>query len=173
MVSPAAQFMRVGTASLAHSGATTTTTLARASASRSTSSATRALSLRGGYGIYYPSQMWRENYGNTAGFAQTTTTYSASDANQAAFILSSGFPFPVVQPQGVALGPQPFLGQTVSIDERDGQTPMSQQMSLNVQQQFGGSWLIDVGYSAETLAETSPQAATTSTSSIRSIFRSA
>ena len=103
--------------------------------------------LRGGYGIYYPSQMWRENYGNTAGFAQTTSTYNSSDANQAAFILSSGFPFPVVQPQGAALGPQPFLGQNVSIDERDGQTPMSQQMSLNVQQQFGGSWLVDVGYS--------------------------
>lgn len=103
--------------------------------------------LRGGIGFYYPSQMWRENYGNTAGFAQTTTTYSSSDANQAAFKLSQGFPFPVIQPQGSALGPQPFLGQSPLIDEADGQTPTSQQISLNLQQQFAGSWLLDLGYS--------------------------
>jgi hypothetical protein len=103
--------------------------------------------LRGGYGIYYPAQMWRENYGSAAGFAQTSTTYSSSDSNRAAFRLRDGFPFPVVQPQGAALGPQPFLGQNVLIDERDGQTPMSQQMSLNLQHQFSSNWLIDVGYS--------------------------
>jgi hypothetical protein len=103
--------------------------------------------LRGGYGIYYPAQMWRENYGSPAGFAQTSTSYPSSDANRAAFRLRDGFPFPVVQPQGAALGAQPFLGQNVSIDEADGQTPMSQQLSLNLQHQFGSSWLLDVGYS--------------------------
>lgn len=33
--------------------------------------------LRGGYGILYPSQFWRENYGSANGFAQTSTTLSA------------------------------------------------------------------------------------------------
>ncbi|HYZ86308.1 MAG TPA: hypothetical protein VE621_17985, partial [Bryobacteraceae bacterium] len=103
--------------------------------------------VRGGYGIYYPSQMWRENYGNTAGFAQTTSSYTSSDQNRAAFRLRDGFPFPVVQPQGSALGPAAFLGQRVDIDESNGQTPMSQQFSLNIQHQLAASWLIDVGYS--------------------------
>lgn len=103
--------------------------------------------LRGGYGIYYPAQMWRENYGNPAGFAQTSTAYNSSDTNRAAFRLRDGFPQPVLQPQGAALGAQPFLGQNVALDESDGQTPMSQQASLNWQQQFGGSWLVDLGYS--------------------------
>jgi hypothetical protein len=103
--------------------------------------------LRGGYGIYYPSQMWRENYGSAAGFAQTSTTYPANDANSAAFLLRNGFPSPVVQPQGRALGPQPFLGQNVTIDERNGQTPMSQQFSLNIQHQLPGAILLDLGYS--------------------------
>ena len=60
--------------------------------------------LRGGYGIYYPAQFWRENYGNTAGFAQTSTNYNSSDANTAAFKLRNGFPFNPVQPQGSLLG---------------------------------------------------------------------
>ena len=48
--------------------------------------------LRGGYGVYYPSQMWRENYGNPAGFAQTSTTYNSSDANRQHFCYETDFP---------------------------------------------------------------------------------
>ena len=44
------------------------------------------------------------------------------------------------------LGHNRSSAQNVSIDERDGQTPMSQQISMNIQQQMGGSWLLDVGY---------------------------
>lgn len=103
--------------------------------------------LRGGYGIYYPAQFWRENYGNTAGFAQTSTAYNPSDANRAVFRLSNGFPTAPVQPQGAALGPAAFLGTNAAYDENDGQTPMSQQISLQLQQQLPGNWLVDVGYS--------------------------
>ena len=104
--------------------------------------------IRGGFGLIFPSQMWRENYGNAAGFAQTATNYVQSNPNLPAFAFRIGFPSSPIQPLGKALGAQPFLGQGVAIDEKDGKTPKSNQMSLSVQQQLKGNWLIDAGYSA-------------------------
>ena len=103
--------------------------------------------VRGGYGLIYPSQMWRDNYGNAAGFAQTVTSYVQSNSNLPAFDLRIGFPSAPIQPLGKALGPQPFLGQNPAIDEKNGRIPRSNQMTLSVQQQLAGSWLIDAGYS--------------------------
>jgi hypothetical protein len=51
-----------------------------------------------------------------------------------------------VLPQGSALGPAAFLGQGVSIDQRDQRTPMSQQWDFDVQQQLPGQWIVDVAY---------------------------
>ena len=103
--------------------------------------------IRAGYGTMYPSQMWRENYGNAAGFAQTSTTYSQSNPNLQAFPLRIGFPSAPIQPLGAALGSAVFLGQGVAIDEADGKTPRSNQMTFSLQQQLKGSWLLDLGYS--------------------------
>ena len=108
--------------------------------------ATRTV-LRGGFGIVYPSQMWRENYGNPAGFAQTATTYPQSNPNLPAFDLKIGFPFAPLLPAGRQLGAAPFLGQGVAIDEKDGDIPRSQQFSLSVQHQLRGGWLIEATYS--------------------------
>ena len=103
--------------------------------------------LRGGFGIVYPSQMWRENYGNAAGFAQTATTYPQSNPNLPAFDLKIGLPFAPILPAGRQLGAQPFLGQGVAIDEKDGNIPRSQQFSLSMQQQLRGNWLLEASYS--------------------------
>ena len=103
--------------------------------------------IRGGYGLIFPSQMWRENYGNAAGFAQTSTSYVQSNPNLPAFALKIGFPSAPIQPLGQALGAQPFLGQGVAIDEKNGNTPKSNQIAFSVQQQIKGKWLIDAGYS--------------------------
>ncbi len=103
--------------------------------------------VRGGYGIVYPSQMWRENYANANGFAQTSTSYPQADANRPAFLLRQGFPSAPIQPQGKALGPAAFLGQSVAYDETDGSTPMSQQFSLSVQRQLASNWLVEASYS--------------------------
>jgi hypothetical protein len=103
--------------------------------------------LRAGYGIYYPSQFWRNNYGSVNGFANTSTSYTSPNANVKAFQLSSGFPFPLLQPAGRALGPKAFLGQGTSYDETFGTTPMSQQFSASLQHQLPGNILVDVSYS--------------------------
>ncbi|HEU0123766.1 MAG TPA: carboxypeptidase regulatory-like domain-containing protein [Bryobacteraceae bacterium] len=102
---------------------------------------------RAGYGIYYPSQFWRNNYGSVNGFANTSTSYPAPNANVKAFQFSAGFPTPLLQPAGRALGSAAFLGQGVSYDEPTGTTPMSQQVTASLQHQLPGRILVDVSYS--------------------------
>jgi hypothetical protein len=103
--------------------------------------------LRAGFGIYYPSQFWRNNYGSVNGFANTSTSYTSSNGNVKAFQFSAGFPTPLLQPAGSALGPKGFLGQGVSFDESVGTTPMSRQFSASLQHQLPGKVLLDVSYS--------------------------
>jgi len=102
---------------------------------------------RAGYGIYYPSQFWRNNYGSVNGFANTSTSYPAQGPNLRAFKLSDGFPRLPLQPAGRSLGAAAFLGQGASMDESDGTTPLSQQFSASVQHQLPGRIMIDVSYS--------------------------
>jgi hypothetical protein len=107
------------------------------------------LVLRGGYAIFYPSIFAQFNFGSTAGFSSTTTTYNSpgSNANVPAFQFSQGLPSPPIEPQGSKLGSNPFLSQSVSYTEYDGTMPMSQQWNLSVQKKLGGTWMIDVTYS--------------------------
>lgn len=104
--------------------------------------------LRGGFGVFYP---WIFNtlfFGNSAGFASTSTSYTpAGGANFRAFKLNDGFPFAPIQPLGSKLGPSAFLGQGVSVDEPDGTTPISLQWNLSLQRQLGQSWLVDATWS--------------------------
>ena len=103
--------------------------------------------LRAGYAIFYPSLFYRANFGGTNGFAATTTNYTSSNANLPAYQLSIGFPSAPIPPRGRALGSNAFLGQTVSFDEPDGTTPMSQQWSGSLQQELPGGFVVDLTYS--------------------------
>ncbi len=104
---------------------------------------------RAGFGVFYPHIFNNLYFGNPAGFATTTTSYtSAAGANFRAFRLRDGFPSTPIEPQGAKLGPAAFLGQSVSMDESDGTTPVSLQWNASLQQQLGRTWLIDISYSA-------------------------
>jgi len=106
--------------------------------------------LRGGYAIFYPYNFWRTNWPSREGFALTNTFYlpPGGDSNFPAFQFKDGFPSPPIQPQGARLGPSAFLGQSVTWEEPDGTTPMSQQWNLSLQQQLGGQWVVEASYSA-------------------------
>jgi hypothetical protein len=103
---------------------------------------------RGGYGIYYENVVSRDLFGNTAGFASTSTSYSApgGNTNYPAFYLHQGLPTPPTQPLGSALGPAAFLGQGVSFDQSGESIPRSQQWNASVQRQLPGQWVVELSY---------------------------
>ena len=105
--------------------------------------------LRGGYGIYYENIFQRDFFGNTAGFANTSTSYNpaGNNTNFPAFRLSQGLPFPPTQPLGSKLGPSAFLGQSVSYDQSGQGVPKSQQWNFSLQKQLPGSWVVELAYS--------------------------
>jgi len=104
--------------------------------------------VRGGYAIFYPSIFNIQYFGNTSGFATTTTTYNppGGNSNLWAMIFNQGLPTPLIQPQGRALGSTAFLGQGVSYDQPDEKTPMSQQWDLSVQRELPGHWVVEATY---------------------------
>ncbi|MEK7409085.1 MAG: carboxypeptidase regulatory-like domain-containing protein [Acidobacteriota bacterium] len=107
-------------------------------------------SLRGGYAVFYPYMFFRSNWPSRQGFALTNTNYlpPGGDANFPAFQFRNGFPTPPIPPQGSRLGPSAFLGQSVTWEEPDGSTSMSQQWNLSVQQQVTASWVVEATYTA-------------------------
>jgi hypothetical protein len=104
--------------------------------------------VRGGYAIFYPSIFNLTYFGNTNGFASTTTTYNppGGNSNLPTSLLYQGLPSPPIQPQGSKLGTSGFLGQAVNYDQSYQQTPMSQQWNFSLQRQIKGGWVIDVSY---------------------------
>ncbi len=104
--------------------------------------------VRAGYAIFYPGTFNITYFGNTSGFASTSTSYNApgGNSNLPAFQLSQGFPTPLTPPLGSALGPSFLLGQGVSYDQPGQRTPMSQQWNVSVQKQIWGGWVLDATY---------------------------
>jgi hypothetical protein len=104
--------------------------------------------IRAGYAIFFPGTFNINYFGNTAGFASTTTTYSApgGNGNLPAFQLGQGFPTPLTQPLGNVLGPSYLLGSAVTYDQSIQKTPISQQWSFSLQKQMFGGWVVDVSY---------------------------
>jgi hypothetical protein len=103
---------------------------------------------RGGYAIFYPSIFNLNYFGNTQGFAATTTTYNppGGNSNLPTSLLYQGLPGPAIQPQGSRLGTNGFLGQGVNYDQSYQRTPMSQQWNFSLQRQIKGGWVIDLSY---------------------------
>jgi hypothetical protein len=105
--------------------------------------------IRGGYAIFYPQIFYRDFFGNTAGFANTTTSYNppGGNTNLPAFQFQYGLPSPYIQPLGSKLGPSAFLGQGVTWDQANEKNPRSQQWNIGIQKQLPGQWMIDAAYS--------------------------
>jgi hypothetical protein len=100
---------------------------------------------RGGYGIFYPSIFWRPFFGDTQFFSTTSTNYVALEPGKKAFQFSQGLPFEPVGVPGDATKPGALLGQGVNMREWNGRTPMTQQWTASIQQEFK-NWLFEVTY---------------------------
>jgi len=90
---------------------------------------------------YYQSQ--------TYGYSQTTNMIASNDNNQTvATTLSDPFPTssnPIVRPTGSSLGINTNLGNKI-VFYGPVKVAYSMRSSVDVQQQFGKNWLLDVGY---------------------------
>ena len=106
--------------------------------------------LRGGYAIFYPQIFYRDYFGNTAAFANTTTTYNppGGNSNLPAFQFKDGLPSAYTEPLGSKLGPSYLLGQGVNWDQGGQKVPMSQQWTISVQRMLPGKWMVDAAYTA-------------------------
>ena len=106
--------------------------------------------LRGGYSIFYPQVFYRDYFGNTAAFANTTTTYNppGGNSNLPAFQFKDGLPSTYTEPLGAKLGPSYLLGQGVNWDQGGQKVPMSQQWTISMQRMLPGKWMVDAAYTA-------------------------
>ncbi|WP_170834973.1 carboxypeptidase regulatory-like domain-containing protein [Terriglobus roseus] len=104
-------------------------------------------SFRGGFGIYYVSlnnQLFNQP---TSGFSSTTTSYTSTNPGIVqASQLSAGIPSTPLQPLGAAGGPDFLLGQSISYVQPKASTPTSQQWNLNIQHEFRGGFVAEIGY---------------------------
>ncbi|MCX6632036.1 MAG: hypothetical protein NTW28_30880, partial [Candidatus Solibacter sp.] len=105
--------------------------------------------LRGGYALFFANVFNVLYFGNTAGFANTSTSYQPSGNNSAfaAFALKDGLPFAPTQPLGSKLGPSYLLGTGVTYDQGNQSVPYSQQWNFSIQHQLPASVVVEASYS--------------------------
>jgi hypothetical protein len=106
--------------------------------------------LRGGYSIFYSNIFNIDNFGQTQGFANTTTSYQppSNNTNLPAFQFSQGLPYAPTPPGGRSLGPSVWLSTGVSWDEPYRKVPMSQQWSFSLQRRMFRTWVVEATYTA-------------------------
>jgi hypothetical protein len=98
--------------------------------------------LRAGYGMIYFNTL--ENPIGT-GFSQSTTTNNAN-VNLPITTLSNPFPNGVLLPTGSSLGLASAVGTNITFVDPNHVQPRTQQLTVNVQQQFPGNIQFQVGY---------------------------
>jgi hypothetical protein len=103
--------------------------------------------VRGGWGIY-TSPFVFSNGITQMGYSQSTP-FTATQNSGLTFqsTLSNPYPNGVLQPAGNTLGPNTFLGQTLSrIMPLDIQSSQLSRYLVNVQRELPGQWLLEAGY---------------------------
>lgn len=104
--------------------------------------------IRGGYAIYYSTNVNQSYFGSNNGFGSVTTSYSALNSNTAALLLKNGFPYAPGQPLGAAGGPSAFLGQAAFYQDPHAPSSMSQQYTLSFERELPSHVVVDVAYLA-------------------------
>jgi hypothetical protein len=103
--------------------------------------------LRGGWGIYTVPFVFSNGI-NQMGYSQSTP-FVASQDNGLTFrsTLINPFPSGVLQPAGSSLGPNTFLGQSVSrFAPLDFQNAQLSRYIVNLQRELPARWLLEVGF---------------------------
>jgi hypothetical protein len=108
--------------------------------------------IRGGYGFSYASlELSNAAIGfiPNLGFSSLTNWNVSNDGGLTpADRLRNPFPNGLVQPTDSSAGASTQLGQAINVWYHNPPTPYTQQWNLDVQQQFPGNTLLDIGYAA-------------------------
>ncbi|HBY59000.1 MAG TPA: hypothetical protein DEH78_04215 [Solibacterales bacterium] len=103
--------------------------------------------VRGGYGIYYAPTTGNFVRLGQAGFGLDSDMVTSRDGGfTPADTLNDPFPNNIRQPLGSAAGPGAALGVNAEGNVRSLAVPYAAQWNFNVQQQFRGDWILEVGY---------------------------
>jgi hypothetical protein len=109
--------------------------------------ATDRMVVRAGYGIFY---MKSVNVGaptSSAGFSIDTPWLTSQDGGRTPYrYFRDPFPEGLIDPTGAANGALTQVGQGVSAFSRNRPTPYMQQFSFDIQYQFSGSTVLELGY---------------------------
>lgn len=107
-------------------------------------------SVRGGFGLAYaPLEISSNAVGfvPTLGYSSSTAWNTSNDGGYTpANLLSNPYPQGFVQPLGNSAGAATQLGQGITVWNHNPPTPYSMQWNADVQQQFPGAVLLDIGY---------------------------
>lgn len=113
-------------------------------------SATNQIVLRGGFGISYAPLEVSSNavgFSPSLGYASSTAWNTSNDRGLTpANLLRDPFPQGLVQPTGNSEGAATQLGQSIDVWYKNPPTPYAIQWNADVQQQFPGALLFDLGY---------------------------
>ncbi|MDZ4800112.1 MAG: TonB-dependent receptor [Bryobacteraceae bacterium] len=103
--------------------------------------------MRGGYGLSY---LGTSQVGSSQGFSQTTSAITTVDNLTPSVTMVNPFALlpnrQLIAPLGASQGAASFLGQGVAAQWRDRALPYSQQYSVDIQREFRGNVLVEVGY---------------------------
>ncbi len=104
-------------------------------------------SLRAGYGVFYGFLGQRRGDVIQSGFSQTTSLVPSLD-NGLTFIetLSNPFQGGIQEPVGAALGPQTFVGQSITYFDPNPSSPRMQRWQIGIQRELPGRWVWDIAY---------------------------
>jgi hypothetical protein len=103
--------------------------------------------VRGGYGIFFGFLGQRRGDVIQSGFSQNTPVNVSTD-NGLTFIetLSNPFQNGIQEPVGAALGPQTFLGQSITFFNPNPKTPYMQRWQLGIQRELPGGFVAEIAY---------------------------
>lgn len=106
------------------------------------------LAIRGGFAVYI-NPFSDYNTGQSYGYSQTTNMTISNDSHLTpATTLSDPFPTsaPIIPPVGDALGINTELGSSVQYYDPNTKIPYNEKWTLDIQKQFGRTWMLEVGY---------------------------
>lgn len=104
--------------------------------------------VRGGFGMFFSSPNYNDDFQGTASTFNTTTSYVASiDSNATPYTtIANPFPTGLISPRGASLGLAEFYGSSLEFTDQNRVSPYNEQWQFGLQREVPGQILVDASY---------------------------